>query len=104
MNSKLKLNVAFLFWVLLGLLVTACSHMSTLPQEDNVKVSRDEPDKDCQFLGKIEGRSMSKTPKQEEALKDLRQEAANKGANYLVVKEYSGMGTAATGLAYKCPR
>ncbi|OFZ18902.1 MAG: hypothetical protein A2Z20_12395 [Bdellovibrionales bacterium RBG_16_40_8] len=82
---------------------TACSTMSNLAEEDNVKVSRDEPSKDCEFLDKLEGRSLTRTAKQEDALKDLRQEAANKGANYLVVKEYSGVGTAVTGLAYKCP-
>jgi hypothetical protein len=84
-------------------LVTGCSSMSNLPDEDNVKVSREEPGKECEFLGKIEGRSMSKTPKQEEALNDLKAEAANKGANYLVVKQYSANGNSVTGLAYKCP-
>lgn len=83
--------------------LTSCSHMSNLPDEDNVKVSRDDAKKDCQFLGKLEGRSMSKIPKPEEALTDLKMEAVNKGANFLTVKEYSGNGTAVTGLAYKCP-
>lgn len=88
------------------LFITNCSHtsrMSELPKEDNVKVSREDADKECKFIGKLEGRAMSKTPKQDEALKDLRQEAANKGANYLVVKQYSDLGTSATGLAYACP-
>ena len=77
--------------------------MSTLPETDNVKVSRNDADKDCEFISKLEGRSSSKTAKPEDALNDLKKEAANKGANYLVVKEYSGYGTAVTGLAYKCP-
>jgi hypothetical protein len=83
--------------------IAACSSMSTLPKADNVKVSREDADKDCTFISKVEGRTMSKIPKEGEALADLTKEAANKGANYLVVKEYSGNGTAVTGLAYKCP-
>ncbi len=100
-------NTKYILTTLLTLLsfvfFTGCSHMSNLPDEDNVKVTREDAPKDCEYLGKLEGRSMSKVPKQEDALNDLKMEAANKGANYLVVKEYSGNGTAVTGLAYKCP-
>lgn len=77
--------------------------MSTLPVEDNVKVSRDEADEDCKFLSKVEGRSIDAKATEEDVLKDLRQEAANKGANFLVVEQYSATGTAVTGKAYKCP-
>ena len=83
--------------------IMGCASMSNLPVEENVKVTLQDADKDCTFISKVEGRSNSKVPKQDEALQDLKQEAANKGANYLVVKEYSGLGTAVTGLAYKCP-
>jgi uncharacterized protein YbjQ (UPF0145 family) len=77
--------------------------MSTLPAKENLKVSRDAADKDCHLLGKMEGRTQSKTPDQEAALEDLKQEAANKGANYLQVLEYSSLGTSVTGMAYHCP-
>lgn len=103
MKLRFEKLPALLFVTLSPLFGIGCSSMSALPQEDNVKVSREEADKDCTFISKLEGRSMSKTAKAEDALKDLQKEAANKGANYLVVKEYSGMGTAVTGLAYKCP-
>lgn len=100
----MKLNIKSLTMLFaLGFSLAACSTMSNLPEEDNVKVTREDAPKDCEFLGKIEGRSMSKIPKQEEALNDLKIEAANKGANYLVVKQYSATGNAVTGLAYKCP-
>lgn len=85
------------------LLLTACSSMSTLPKEDNVKVSRDEPKKECKYLSKLEGRSANIKGTAEDALKDLKQEAANKGANYLVVRQYSDLGTSVTGEAYACP-
>jgi hypothetical protein len=95
-------TIALLFFTVSAAL-TGCSTMSNLPDTENLKVSREEPSKDCVSIGKIEGRSSSKIPKEEEALADLKKEAANKGANYLVVKQYSGNGTAATGIAYKCP-
>jgi len=97
------LNLQFLFWLLLGLTMSACSSMSHMPAKENLKVSREEPNKECKMLSKLEGRSQSKTAKPDDALEDLKQEAANKGANYLVIKEYSGYGTAVTGVAYLCP-
>jgi hypothetical protein len=86
--------------------LTACSNiakMSDLPDKENVKVSREDADKDCKELGKVEGRSISTKPTNEEVLKDLRQEAANKGANYVKVSQYSGTAGSVTGEAYLCP-
>ena len=54
-------------------------------------------------MGKISGRANSSKGTQEQALEDLKREAANKGANYVVVKQYSDLGTAVTGMAYECP-
>ncbi len=105
-TANLNLSNALMFFITtasIGALLSSCSSMSNLPEQNNVKVSRDLPAKECQTLGKIEGRSNSKVPKQNEALEDLQQEAANKGANYVMVKEYSAMGTAVSGEAYRCP-
>lgn len=96
MNSSLLLIFGLVF-------LASCSHMSNLPDEDNVTISREDAKANCTFLGKLEGRSLSKVPKPEDALNDLKMEAVNKGANYLTVKEYSANRTAVTGLAYKCP-
>lgn len=100
-----KLRIRFLLLLVApGLIfLQACSTMSNLPEQDNLKVSREEPSKDCKMISKLEGRSQSVKGTTEDALNDLKQEAANKGANYLVVKQYSSTGTAVTGLAYKCP-
>lgn len=90
----------------LGLSISACSNiakMSNLPEKENVKVSRENADEDCKSLGKVEGRSISKTPTNEEVLKDLQQEAANKGANFVKVQQFSGTSGAVTGEAYLCP-
>jgi hypothetical protein len=83
------------------LTVLGCASRSVLSDPDEVKVSREEP-KDCQEIGKITGNSQSTKGTQEQALEDLKREAANKGANYVVVKQYSDYGTAVTGIAYNC--
>jgi len=106
MNYSLKKShfaFATILFFSTSLFLIGCSSMSTLPKEDNVKVSRKPADKDCVFLSKLEGRTMSKRGTEEDALKDLVKEAANKGANFLEVKTYSSAGTAVTGLVYKCP-
>ncbi len=87
----------------LAIAFTACASRSVLPDVKEVKVSRDNPDKDCKEMGPITGTTMTAKGTQEDALNDLKKEAANKGANYVVVKQYSSHGTSVTGMAYECP-
>lgn len=84
-------------------LITACSSRAVLPDVDEVKVSRDEPSAKCREMGKLTGTATSAKGTREEALEDLKKEVANKGGNYVVVKQYSDYGTAVTGVAYECP-
>ncbi|MGE0525675.1 MAG: DUF4156 domain-containing protein [Bdellovibrionales bacterium] len=77
--------------------------LSVIPQADEVKVSRDRPGEECKEIGVITGRTSSATGTREQALEDLKQEAANRGANYIVIKSYSGYGTGAVGTAFECP-
>ncbi len=93
-------------WLLLGFCLvgaTSCASRSVLPSVDEVKVSRDEPSPKCKAMGKLTGTTSSVRGTQEQALADLKREAANKGANYLQVKQFSDNGTMVTGLAYECP-
>ncbi len=92
-----------LFSGVLVFALAACASRSVLSDSKEVKVSRDAADKDCKEIGTITGRTASAKGTQEEALEDLKKEAANKGANYVVVKEYSAYGTSVTGVAYECP-
>ncbi len=85
------------------LLFAGCKSRSVLPDAGEVKVSRDAANKKCRELGKITGTTSSVKGTQEQALEDLKKEAANKGANYVMVKEYSSYGTSVTGIAYECP-
>ena len=82
---------------------TGCASRSVLSDSKEVKVSRDEAGKKCREIGKITGTTNSTKGTQEQALEDLKREAANKGANYVMVKEYSSYGTTVTGIAYECP-
>lgn len=94
--KKIVLFAALLF--LLG-----CSSRSIKPDINEVKVSRDEPSSKCRDLGVIEGTTITAKGSQDDAVEDLKHEAANKGANYIWVKQFSSYGTAVTGRAYECP-
>ncbi len=95
----MKLLIAAGALVVLG----GCKSRSVLPDVGEVKVSREAAHKDCREIGKITGTTSSVKGTEAQALADLKKEAANKGANYVVVKEYSSYGTSVTGIAYECP-
>src|SRR5438128_247839 len=96
------LKLIFLPLILI-LTIAGCASRSVLADAKEVKVSRDEPSSKCKEIGKLTGNASSTKGTQEEALADLKKEAANKGANYVVVKQYSTYGTAVTGIGYECP-
>jgi hypothetical protein len=91
------------FSTLLFLSLSACASRSVLPDVKEVKVSREVPSPKCREIGKMTGTTMSTKGTNEDALNDLKRDAANKGANYVVVKEYSSYGTSVTGIGYECP-
>lgn len=80
-----------------------CSSRSVLPDKAEIKVSRNDADKDCREIGVISGTTLSTKGTEEQALEDLKQVAANKGANYVKIQQYSAQGTTVTGTAYDCP-
>lgn len=90
--TTLALSVSFL----------GCSSRPVTADKKEIKVSREAPSKDCKEIGKLTGTTQSTKGTQEQALEDLKQEAANKGANYVIVKQYSDAGTSVTGIAYEC--
>ena len=85
------------------LILPSCASRSIKPDEKEIKLSREAADEDCKELGPVSGTTMSKTGTTEQAIEDLKKDAANKGANYVIVKEYSGYRTTVTGVAYDCP-
>lgn len=86
----------------LSLIGIGCSSQSVLPEKSEVKTSRT-VSTDCILIGKVTGNSLSLKATPEMVLENMKQEAANKGANYLVVEQYSASGTSVTGQAYRCP-
>jgi hypothetical protein len=83
--------------------LTSCASRSVLPDSKEVKVSRETPSAKCKEVGTITGSTSNVKGTQEQALEDLKHEAANKGVNYIVVKQYSAYGTSVTGVGYECP-
>lgn len=90
-------------FLLLVIALVGCSSRSIKPNPDEVKMSREAPASNCRHIGPISGTTMTATATQDDALADLKKDAANKGANYVVIKEFSSYGTTVTGEAYECP-
>ncbi|MCC7403936.1 MAG: DUF4156 domain-containing protein [Bdellovibrionales bacterium] len=83
--------------------IGGCSSQSVLPDKEDIKTSRSKPSDKCELIGKVAGNSLSTKATPEQVLEDMKQDAANKGANYVMVEQYSPTGTSVTGIAYKCP-
>jgi hypothetical protein len=87
----------------LTVFLAACSSRSIKPDPKEVKLSREKPSAKCKDLGTISGTTLTAKGTQDEAIEDLRRDAANKGANYIYVEQFSSYGTTVTGQAYECP-
>lgn len=83
--------------------LTGCRSQEILLEKIEVKVSREEPKSDCRLIGHVEGRANGVNGTSEEALADLKTDAARKGANYVQYAQASALGTALRGTAYFCP-
>ena len=79
-----------------------CASRSLVPEKNNVKMSRENPPKGCEDLGKVTGATITATQKAEVALEDMQKEAAAKGATFVRIEQYSAQGTKVTGTAFKC--
>lgn len=92
------------FVIVICLLVTVnCSSRSLAPEKKEVVMAREAPNKNCKEMGKISGTTATAKGTPQQALDDLSEEAANKGANFVWIKEFSGNRTTVTGIAYDCP-
>ncbi len=99
MNTHFKISGLCL---LAAVAIAACSSQSVMPDKSGIKVGREKPAKDCKELGKVTGSTVNVKGTREEVLEDMKQNAADKGATYVEVLQYSDSGTAVTGLAYQC--
>ena len=104
MNKSQGVSMFNKFLILSGLfLFVACSSAPPIkPDVENLKVSREPADKSCKEIGPVEGRTDSVKGSFEEALENLKQDAAGKGANYVQIRQSGAMGTSVRGVAYLC--
>jgi hypothetical protein len=90
---------------LVGLsLIAACATKPppVKPAASNVEASRAEPAKNCKEIGNVEGRVTNINGKFEEALEDLKLDAARKGANFVQIQQTGSLGKSVAGTAYLC--
>lgn len=91
------------FLVLVSLFFLACSQTPpVIPSAKSVDVQRKPAPKDCEEIGPVEGRISDAKGTFEQALDDLKREAAHRGANYVHLGASGAMGTSVRGVAYVC--
>jgi hypothetical protein len=84
-------------------LATGCSSRPIVPEGKNITLKREDPDKDCRELGKVQGIVRSHSQTVEQAIEDMKLDAARKGANYVRMESTSAFGTSVSGTAFVCP-
>ena len=90
--------------VLCVLTLSACAHRrNIMPNTKDIEVRRELPAAACREIGEVTGRTASAQGSRDEALEDLKRDAADRGANYVMLREWSAYGTGVTGSAYVCP-
>ena len=83
--------------------LAACSHQAIIPEAKNVKIARENPPSDCREIGRVLGQVRTTAGSIEQAVDDMKLDAARKGANYVRMESTGAMGTSASGTAYQCP-
>jgi hypothetical protein len=83
--------------------LVACSSQPIIPEAKNIKISRDNPPSDCREIGKVQGSVATSKGTLEDAIEDMKLDAARKGATYVRMESTGSYGTSASGTAYQCP-
>jgi hypothetical protein len=87
----------------LVLTISACSSQPIIPEAKNVKLSREDADKDCREIGLVQGTVSTTHGTLEQAIENMKLDAARRGANFIRMESTGAMGTSASGTAYQCP-
>ncbi len=98
----MKSLVILFLTIFSALVLVNCSSHPIKPEAGNVKVSRDEADKDCKEIGRVEGRVRTVKGTFEDAMEDMKLDAARKGANYIHMQQTGALGQSVSGTAYFC--
>ena len=83
--------------------ISGCAHQAVVPEAKNVKVARENPDSSCREIGPVKGTVKTSSGSIEQAIDDMKLDAARKGANFVRMEATGAMGTSASGTAYQCP-
>jgi hypothetical protein len=101
--SKIVLGDLRVAVTLSALALGACSSQAIKPEAKNISVTREAVSEKCISLGLVEGRTISIKGTFEDALENLKLDAARKGATHVKIEATSAMGSAVRGEAYQCP-
>lgn len=97
MKSMLALAIAF------ATLGTGCSSHPIVPEAKNVEVSRNDAGRKCREIGPVQGSVVTAKGTVEQAIENMKLDAARKGANFVRMETTSALGTSVSGTAYFCP-
>jgi hypothetical protein len=97
MSRPLLALALFLFFA------SGCSHQPVIPEAKNVKIARENPDDDCREIGRVTGQVKTMSGSIEQAIDDMKLDAARRGANFVRMEATGAMGTSVSGTAYQCP-
>lgn len=89
--------------VVFSLFVISCSHQAIIPEAKNIKIQREDVSEKCRSLGPVQGSVVTTKGKIEEAIEDMKLEAARKGANTVQMGPTSAFGKNVSGTAFICP-
>jgi hypothetical protein len=99
----MKRFVAASSFTVLVLILSSCSSQPIVPEAKNVKVSRENPSESCREIGPVQGSVKTAVGTIEQAIEDMKLDAARKGANFVRMEATSALGTSASGTAFQCP-
>ncbi|MES2963681.1 MAG: DUF4156 domain-containing protein [Bdellovibrionota bacterium] len=85
------------------LILSSCSSQPIVPEGKNVKISRENPSESCREIGTVQGSVKTAVGTIEQAIEDMKLDAARKGANFVRMEATSALGTSASGTAFQCP-
>ena len=100
--KNLNLLVSVLKITTVLALISGCAHQAIVPEAKNVKIARENPASDCREIGPVKGSVKTSSGSIEQAIDDMKLDAARKGANYVRMEATGAMGTSASGTAYQC--
>lgn len=80
-----------------------CASKPIIPEAKNVKVAREIPRAECKEIGPVQGSVSTIKGTIEQAIEDMRLDAARKGANFVHMEATSAIGTSVSGTAFDCP-